>query len=711
MVRRIDDIIEALQTYHPDPDISFVQRAYLYSAKVHAGQLRKSGEPYLIHPIEVSYLLTKLRLDEASVATGLLHDTVEDTLATLDELRGLFGNEVALLVDGVTKLSQIRFDTNEHKQAENFRKMLVAMAKDIRVVLVKLCDRLHNMSTLGYLKEAKQKRIARETMDIYAPLANRLGINWLKTELEDLAFQYLHPEEYLSIKERVADLTKEREDYVSEVVEILQDSLKDHDLEGDVHGRPKHLYSIYLKMVSQHIEFEQVYDVIAFRVLVDTVGQCYEVLGHVHAMWRPIPGRFKDYVAMPKPNNYQSLHTSVFGPDGERIEIQIRTREMHQINEEGIAAHWQYKESDRIEAKNRKQFAWLRQLLEWQRDLKDPSEFLDTVKFDLFADEVFVFTPRGEVISLMRGATPIDFAYSIHTEVGNRCAGAKVNGRMVPLRHQLKNGDMVEIITNTSQRPSKDWLSFVRTGRAKSKIRAVVRQEERSRSKDLGREILERELKRKGISLQKMIKGGQLQKVAEDTRHKTLDQLFTALGYGRTTAQQVLEKLAPTKVNEPEPGRITSLINKVKRRATGGVVVQGIDDVLVRYGKCCNPLPGEAVIGFVTRGRGITVHTTTCQRAIDADPDRRIEVSWAEKGTVQRPASVRVLTTDAPGILANISQTFTDNGVNIAQANCKVTETDRAVNTFEILIKDLEQLNRVLAQIRKVHGVLGVDRM
>ena len=712
MATRIDDIIEAVQAYHPDPDIAFLQRAYMYSAKVHAGQVRKSGEPYLVHPLEVSLLLTRLRLDEASVATGLLHDTVEDTLATPDDIRNMFGPEVALLVDGVTKLSQIRFDTNEHKQAENFRKMLVAMAKDIRVVLVKLCDRLHNMQTLHHLNEAKQMRIARETMDIYAPLANRLGIHWLKSELEDYAFRYLHASEHDQLADRMQKLQAERQQYVEDVIVELRQRMEERGITCDVHGRPKHLYSIYRKMSSQHIDLEQIYDAIAFRVQVDSVGQCYEVLGHVHALWRPIPGRFKDYIAMPKPNDYQSLHTSVIGPQGERIEIQIRTHEMHKTNEEGIAAHWEYKETNRMEAKNRQQFAWLRGLLEWQRDLKDPSEFLDTVKVDLFADEVFVFTPRGEVISLRRGATPVDFAYSIHTEVGNHCAGAKVNGRMVPLRHQLKNGDMVEIITNNQQRPSKDWLAFVGTGRAKTKIRAVVRQEERSRSKDLGREMLERELKRKGMSLQKAIKSGSLQKVAQDTRHQTLDGLFTALGYGRTTTAQIMERLAPGKEDVKEPGTIGTLINKVtRRRTTGGVVVQGIDDVLVRYGKCCSPLPGDAIIGFVTRGRGITIHTAGCTRAIDADPDRRIEVSWDDKGTVQRPVSVRVLTTDGPGILANISQTFTDAGVNIAQANCKVTDTDRAVNTFEVLIRDSDQLRRVMAQIRRVKGVLGVSRV
>lgn len=710
--RRLEDIVEAMSAYHPEPDIALIQRAYIYSAKVHAGQVRKSGEPYLIHPLEVAYLLTQLRLDEASVVTGLLHDTVEDTLTTVHDLEQTFGVEVAMLVDGVTKLSQIHFDTDEHKQAENFRKMLVAMAKDIRVILVKLADRLHNMRTLEHLPAPKQRRIAQETMDIYAPLANRLGVNWVKSELEDLSFRYLQPPQYDDLKKRVASLTLSREDYVREVVDLLREELSACGIACAVDGRPKHLYSIHKKMVSRHIEFEQVYDVIAFRVVVESVSQCYEVLGHVHSLWHPIPGRFKDYIAMPKPNQYQSLHTSVIGPSGERIEIQIRTQEMQRVAEEGIAAHWEYKDR-KLGDKSKQQFAWLRQLLEWQQDLKDPNEFLDTVKYDLFTDEVFVFTPRGEVISLKRGATPVDFAFAIHSEIGTHCAGAKVNGRMVPLRYELKNGDMVEIITNAQQRPSKDWLSFVRTGRAKSKIRAIVQVEERSRSRELGRELLERELKRYSLSLQKFVKDGTLQKLAEESRHRTVDSLFVALGYGRSTPQQIIEKLVPGKVpEESQPSMLGQIFRKVvARRSTGGVMVQGIEDVLVRFGRCCNPLPGDPITGFVTRGRGITVHLPTCSRALDADPERRIDVTWDPAGTSARPVTIRVLTSDRPGLLATVSQAFTDHGVNISQANCKVTDADRAINTFEVMIRDADQLRQVVSEIKLVKGVLGVERL
>ena len=711
-IRRYEDIAEALSSYHPEPNLELVQKAYLYSAKVHAGQLRKSGEPYLVHPIEVAYLLTKLRLDSASVVTGLLHDTVEDTLATVDQIKELFGSEVAMMVDGVTKLAKMRFDTDEHKQAENFRKMLIAMAKDIRVILVKLADRLHNMHTLHHLREAKRVRIAQETLDIYAPLANRLGIHWVKSELEDLAFKYLHQEEYAELSKRVTKLRSERQSYVDKVVGVLQTECHNHSLECVVEGRPKHLYSIHKKMTANHIDFEQIYDAIAFRVIVNTVGQCYEVLGHVHSLWHPIPGRFKDYIAMPKPNQYRSLHTSVIGPDGERIEVQIRTREMHRVCEEGIAAHWEYKEGSSFTEGSKLQFAWLRQLLEWQQDLKDPNEFLDTVKYDLFTDEVFVFTPRGEVISLKRGATPVDFAFAIHTEVGLQCAGAKVNGRMVPLRYELKNGDMVEIITNQGQRPSRDWLTFVASGRARQKIRHIIRDDERNRSRDLGRDILERELRRNSQSLPKLVRSGRLQDVAAELKYKSLDGLFVAIGYGHVTPAQVLEKVAPGVARvEAEPTTLTKIFKKVAKRSTSGVVVQGMDDVLLRFGRCCSPLPGDPIIGFVTRGRGVTVHTVSCSRAIDLDPERRLEVSWDERTQVARPVTIRVTTQDTAGMLASLSQTFTDNGINISQANCKVTGTDRAVNTFEVMIKDKDQLRKVLGKIKSSKGVVSVDRL
>ena len=518
---RLNDILDRVSGYHPDPDLDLVKKAYVYSAKVHQGQIRKSGEPYLVHPLEVAGILAELRLDESSVVTGLLHDTIEDTLATKEEIAELFGAEIADLVDGVTKLSQFTAaNTQEEKQAENFRKMVVAMAKDIRVLLVKLADRTHNMRTLQAMKPESQERIARETLDIYAPLAHRLGIQWIKTELEELSFKYLRPAEYAELDGKVDARAREKEKFVAEVVELIRKKLTDAGLHGDVSGRVKHVYSIWRKMQQLDADFDQIQDVVGFRVIVDTMAECYESLGLIHALWKPVPGRFKDYVAIPKPNLYQSLHTTVVGPAGERIEVQIRTREMHRTAEEGVAAHWAYKEKGRdgkgkeLSRKDAESFGWLRQLVEWQRELADPREFLETVKVDLFSDEVFVFTPKGAVKSLPRGATPVDFAYTIHSEVGERCVGAKVNGKLVPLRYKLKNGDTVEILTSPNAHPSKDWLTFVKTSRAQARIKQFIRQAEHRRSIEIGREIAERELRRFGLTLNKLYKAGDLDPVA-----------------------------------------------------------------------------------------------------------------------------------------------------------------------------------------------------
>src|SRR6476646_5063788 len=515
---RLSDILQKVASYHPDPDLDVIKKAYVYSAKVHQGQVRKSGEPYLVHPLEVAGLLAQLKLDEASIVAGLLHDTIEDTLATGDEVKDLFGEEIFNIVDGVTKLSKFSASntlSQEEKQAENFHKMIISMAQDIRVILVKPADRTHNMRTLEHMREGKQQRIAQETLDIYAPLANRLGISWIKTELEDLSFQYLKPQDFKELTEKIARRKKEREKYIEDVVRLIEEKLKERNIPGKVTGRFKHLYSIHKKMKSQGIEFEQVPDVIAFRIIVPELGHCYESLGLIHQMWKPVPGRFKDFIAIPKPNMYQSLHTTVIGPLGERIEVQIRTEEMHKIAEEGIAAHWAYKEGKSIISKDDEKFAWLRQLMEWQQDLKDPKEFLETVKVDLFSEEVFVFTPKGDVKSLPRGATPVDFAYAIHSDVGHRCVGAKANGKIVPLRYKLKNGDTVEVLTAPSAHPSKDWLTFVKTSRAQQKIRNFIKLQQREKSLQLGRELGEKELKRFGLTLNKLIKTGELKPHAE----------------------------------------------------------------------------------------------------------------------------------------------------------------------------------------------------
>ena len=714
---RLDDIIDQVSAYHPNANVELLKKAYVYSAKVHHGQKRASGEPYLIHPIEVAGILAELKMDEAAVATGFLHDTVEDTLATLEEIEQLFGADIAALVDGVTKLSKISFTNKEDRQAENFRKMVVAMAKDIRVILIKLADRLHNMRTLDYMAEAKRERIAQETMDIYAPLANRLGIHWLKSELEDRSFKYLKPKEHDELEARVSMTEKERERFILSVKETLQEKMREAQVPAQVAGRVKHLYSIFKKMKEQNLEIDQIYDILAFRLIVDTLPQCYEAVGLVHSLWRPIPGRFKDYIAMPKPNMYQSLHTTVIGPGGERVEIQIRTQEMHDVAEQGVAAHWSYKEGKHLKPSGKKtdeaQFAWLRQLMEWQHEVSDPAEFIDTVKVDLFTDEVFVFTPKGRVVPLTQDSCPIDFAFAIHTQVGMHCNGARVNGKQVPIKHKLKNGDLVEVTTATSQWPSKDWLSFVKTGRAKNRIRTYIRGEERKRSSDLGRELLDKELRRFGSSLKKFLDSKDLQAASELLHCSAPEELFIQVGYGKVLPAQVAEALLPAEQREgSKPSVVAELIRKVTRRVShSGVVVHGIDDMLVRFGRCCAPLPGDRIVGFVTRGRGITVHAFTCNRALDMDPDRRVEVVWDKNTKFTRPVSVRIVSADKPGMLATLSQSFSSLGVNISQANCRVTGDDRAVNTFEVAVGDSEQLRTLIHALEKISGVISVERV
>lgn len=731
---RLNDILQRVAGYHPDPDLDIIKKAYVYSAKVHQGQVRKSGEPYLIHPLEVAGILAQLRLDEASIVAGLLHDTVEDTLATIEEIKELFGEEVSLIVDGVTKLGRFSASqqlSQEEKQAENFRKMLVAMAQDIRVILVKLADRTHNMRTLDHMSEEKQARIAQETLDIYAPLANRLGISWVKTELEDLSFRYTRPKDFFDLEAKVARKKKEREKYIDDVVQIIEGKLKESGVPAKVSGRFKHFYSIYKKMRSQGIDFEQVPDVIAFRVIAPELGQCYGALGLVHQMWKPVPGRFKDFIAIPKPNMYQSLHTTVIGPLSERIEIQIRTEEMHRVAEEGIAAHWAYKEGKSAMSSDDEKFAWLRQLLEWQQDLKDPKEFLDTVKVDLFTDEVFVFTPKGDVKSLPRGATPIDFAYAIHSGVGEKTVGAKVNGKIVPLRYKLKNGDQVEVLTSPQAHPSKDWITFAKTSRAQQKIRAFIKQQQRDKSLVLGRELTDREFKRFGLNLNKLMKGGELKKPAEGYGFRTEEDLLVAVGYGKIQPSQLVdllvskEKAEEVREKEREKEKappessgsglfqtVTDLAKKVVgRKSSSGVTIGGIDDVLVRFGRCCNPVPGDSIVGFITRGRGVTVHTQTCEKAKATDPERKVDVAWDVRGDFRRPVTLRVLTADRPGLLADMSQIFSKKGVNISQANCRATGDDRAVNTFEVTITDLKQLTDLMRNIEKLTGVFSVERV
>ncbi|MGN6107608.1 MAG: RelA/SpoT family protein [Kofleriaceae bacterium] len=717
-MHQLDQIISDLAGYYPNADLPLVRRAYQFAAQAHDGQTRKSGDPYVTHPLAVAQIISELKLDVASVCAGLLHDCVEDTSATVEQLGDLFGKEIAFLVDGVTKLGKLPYSTREEQQAENFRKMLLAMARDIRVILVKLCDRLDNMRSLHHLPPEKQERIAAETMQIYAPLANRLGIQWVKVELEDLAFKYSHPGEYEQLAADVSKTRAERLEYIHHVEKLIQKEMTDNGVPCEVMGRAKHLWSIYQKMKRTQRPFEEIHDAIGFRVITDTQMHCYQALGVAHQTWTPIPGRFKDYIALPKPNLYQSLHTAVIGPRGERIEIQIRTRDMNLVAEHGIAAHWKYKEgaSPAVTINDEKKFAWLRQLMESQKELNDPTEFLESVKIDLFGDEVYVFTPGGDVKALPKGSCPIDFAYSVHSSIGDHCSGARVNGMIVPLRYQLRNGDTIEIITSPSQKPNKDWLKLVKTARARTKIRYLLRQEQRDKAVVLGTDLIDKALRKHNTTLQRAEK--QLQVAARELRCVTVDELIIQVGYGKVTAQQVLEKALPElakRADEPDKkteSMLKTLLRKVTRRtSSSGIKVAGEEDILVRFAKCCSPLPGDPIVGFITRGRGVTVHRRDCDKGLDLDPERRIDVEWDANGKSQHEVAIQILCADKPGLLAHISQSFTDQGVNISQAHCRATEDGRAVNTFHASVRDLDQLKTVIRSLSRIKGVFSVDRV
>ena len=712
---RLNDILDKVSAYNPSADMELIRKAYVFSAKVHQGQIRLSGEPYLIHPMEVAAILADLKLDVPTVVTGLLHDTVEDTLTTPEELESIFGQEVANLVDGVTKIGKINFRTKEESQAENFRKMLLAMSDDIRVILIKLADRLHNMRTLQYQPEAKQRSIAKETIDIYAPIANRLGISWIKSELEDLSFRYLEPQTYYDLASKVTKKKQERETDVEKVREIIVRKLEEHGIKGDVSGRSKHLYSIFRKMESRNVDIDEIYDLIAIRILVESIRECYEVLGIIHATWKPVPGRFKDYIAMPKGNMYQSLHTTVIGPFAERMEIQIRTMEMHWVAESGIAAHWKYKEGKGYDEKEVKRFAWLRQLLEWQQELQDSREFMDTVKVELFPEEVYVFTPKGDVKSFPRGSTPIDFAYSVHTDVGHRCVGAKVNGKLVPLKCELKNGDIVEVITSPHHTPSKDWLKIVKSSRARNKIRVWIKTEERKRSISLGKEIVEKEFRRYSLNYGKLLKAGEIKRVAGEFGFVGEEDLMAAVGYGKISYNQLLGKILPAEKleerQERKESRVGKIIEKLTKKSSSAIQISGVEDILVRFGKCCNPVPGDDITGFITRGRGVTIHTSDCAIALESDPERRVEVTWNRSRKVALPVKIRVFCHDQKGILANISQAISNCEANIASASIQSTVDKRGINLFEVEITDLDHLHRIMNEIMKISGVLKVERL
>ncbi len=708
---RINDIIDEVLSHHPGADIALIQRAYVFSAQSHDGQVRLSGEPYLSHPLEVAYLLAQMGLDPVSVACGLLHDTVEDTHATLDDIDELFGEEVADIINGVTRLSQISFDKKIDQQAEYLRKMILAMAHDIRVVLVKLADRVHNMRTLGFMKPESQKRIAQETLDIFAPLAGRLGMGHIRVELEDLAFYYLEPEIYQRIQDGLARKRGEREKYIKEITEIINAKLSEHHLAGEVKGRPKHFYGIYRKMQAQQISLEQVYDLIAFRIILRSIPECYETLGIIHALWRPVPGRFKDYIAMPKANHYQSLHTTVIGPYGERMEIQIRTQEMDEVAEKGIAAHWAYKERRQVQEDENLRFSWLRQIIEWQRELTNPQDFLNTVRMELYPEVVFVFTPKGEIKELPRGSTPVDFAYAIHSEVGHRCTGARVNGRMVPLKYELQHGDNVEIITSPTHTPSRDWLQFVRTARARSRIKQYLKTIERERSIALGKEILEREFRRAGLNLGKLLKSEEaLQKVARDLSFVRVDDLLAGVGFGKISANQIIGKLLPKE--EPPAEEVPSkAVSKATAADRGGIRVKGLDDILINLARCCMPIPGDEITGYITRGKGVTIHRSACPILARTESLRHVPAAWDGVAGGRHSVRIQVISVDKPGLLAEITNALKQAEANVVKANAETTVDQKSVAWFTIEVTDTAHLGKVLSSIKRVKNVIGVHRL
>lgn len=711
---RITDILDKAQTYLEPEELEMIQKAYIYSATVHQGQVRLSGEPYLTHPMEVAGILVDMKLDAATIISGLLHDTIEDTLTTKEQIEQEFGKDTAFLVNGLTKLSRISFGSQEERQAENFRKMILAMSSDIRILLVRLADRIHNMRTLQYQKPERRVYIARETMDVYAPLANRLGINWMKMELEDLAFQYLLPEAYEEIATRVAKSQESRNLYTEEVKGIIFRELEKFSIQAEVEGRAKHLYGIYKKMQEQRINFDEVYDVIAFRIIVDSEMDktCYEALSIVHALWKPVPGRFKDYIAMPKANNYQSLHTAVIGPYGERVEIQIRTRAMHEWAEKGIAAHWRYKEGRGFQDAEDSQIKKLRETLEIQQDIKNPKEFMSNLKMALFPDEVYVFTPHGDVKSFPKGATPIDFAYSIHTDVGHQCIGAKVNRNIVPLRYQMQNGDQVEIITQSGHHPSKDWLKYVVTSRAISKIRGWINAEEKSRSLMLGKDLLEKEFRRHNLKFASFIKSEELKEILSEYSLPTLDELVSQVGFGRISARQIANHCLLDKEGRTcrEPEKPVEKEKKATAPASMGITLTGIDDVMVRFARCCNPIPGDEIAGYISRGRGITVHTQNCPHLKRLDSDRVVEVDWDTRLKQAYPVQIRVICNDQKGVLTEISSVITSFDVNISFAQVETTDMIAKCD-FIIDVYDTHQLNSIFAAIRQLKIVRSIERL
>lgn len=711
----IDELIKRLKSYKPEADFEMVKKAYEFAELHHRPQKRSSGEPYIIHPLNVASTLIKLRMDEESVIAGLLHDVIEDCDVLPDEVEKEFTSSIAQIVVGCTKISKIKFKTKEESQAENFRKMVVAMAKDIRVIIVKLADRMHNMRTLQYVSKEKQIKKAQETLDIYVPLASRLGINSVKSELEDLCLRFLHPEIYYRLAEKVAMKKEDRESYIKDTIDHVVEKLDEYAVKAEVKGRPKHFYSIYKKMTHRGVDFEQIQDLLAFRLIVPNITECYKALGIIHSHFKPVPGRFKDYIAIPKVNGYQSLHTTVIGPQAERIEIQIRTNEMHEIAETGVAAHWKYKESGK---QGLGKLKWVEELMEYNQSVDSSSEFMDVVKNDLDVGGIFIFTPKGDVKELRYGATALDFAYSIHTEVGNKCVGAKVNGKMVPLKYRLKSGDTVDVLTSKSQTPSKDWLKIVKSSRAKTKIKQWLLKVDRDRHRELGEEILEKALKGYETSIKALSKKNEFKKALDELNAKNMEELYIHISSGRNNVKHVL-KLIPSidyKEEEANNKKIESLAEKITRTAKktsnrdNAIIVDGLDDVMVRMGKCCNPIPGDPIVGFITRGRGITIHAKTCSHSQDGDQLRRIDVEWNPDYTFKHPVSIRVITHDKPGILSSISKNINNMGVNIRSAIAKSLPDQKGSFLFEVEVRDYSEFLKIVSNIESMEEVISVNR-
>ncbi|KPJ99816.1 MAG: GTP pyrophosphokinase [Desulfobacterales bacterium SG8_35] len=716
-----NDIKQLAQGYLHDVDLEPLEKAYHFAEKVHADQVHPtSGEPYIVHLLSVAEVLLAMRLDLHTVISGLLHGVLkQDPSLTMKELEDDYGRDVANIVRGATRITNVQFNSRLTYQAENVRKLLLAMASDIRVLLVKLADRLHDMRSYILDDKERQKELAQETLELYAPLASRLGIDWMKRELEDLAFKFLYPDEYADLTARIESSTADRENYVKEVIGILRAKLAEINLTGcEIIGRPKHLYSIYKKIIAQKIPLEKVYDKVAFRIIVDTITQCYEALGVVHANWPPVPGRIKDFISTPKANNYQSMHTTVIGPYGEFMEVQIRTREMNRVAQEGVAAHWAYKEGQAISKQDAKVFRGLKQLVQWLQELKDPKEFLDSVRGELFEPDVYALTPNGEVKEFPQGSTPLDFAYTIHTEVGNSCVGAKVNGKLVPLKYKMQNGDVVEIVTSPKQKPRRDWLSLVRTSRAKSRIRHWLRREEKEKAMNVGREISERELRKHDTSLKKIIKTGHMRQILKATRCNSLEDLLGKIGSGALPIENVIKVVQPEELREEEAEKVEeqellSLAPPVQRReksGSEGIIIEGVDDMLVKISQCCLPVPGDPIMGFITTGRGISIHKANCHNLLATDPKRRIEVNWSADAKTVHRAQIHLVTQNKKGMLAAVSNAISMDDANIVELEAKTSADNLSTSTIMLEVENLDHLSRLLQHLRQIDGVIEVRR-